>query len=118
MIPHDLILEGGILAREDLVERSSEHGNGPPAAVDCGRMGGCVDPLGEPADDHDAAPGQETGELRGPAEPLGARLAGPHDRDPRPLRQYAGIAGDVEGLRSVLLLHLIERAEKFLGGCI
>ena len=75
--PHDLILEGSVLPREDLVKWSPKHGNGPPAAADCSRMGGSVDPLGKPTDDHDAAPGQETG-------------------DPRPLRQNAGIASDME----------------------
>src|SRR5512147_129101 len=115
MVPHDLILKSGILPREDLVEGGPKDCNRAPAAVDCGHMGGGVDSLGEPAHDHDPTTSQETGELRGPAESLGARLPGAHDRYPGALPQDAGIAGDVEGLWSMLLLHLVHRAEKVLG---
>src|SRR5512132_1297661 len=91
MVPHDLILKSGILPREDLVEGGPKDGNRAPAAVDCGRMGGGVDSLGEPAHYHEPTTGQETGELRGPAESLGARLPGAHDRYPVSLPQDAGI---------------------------
>ena len=114
LVPHDLILKSGILPREDLVE-------GSQGLQSCARRGG-LRPYGRRcrfprrarsrSRSHDQ-PGDRRASR--PCGALGARLPGPHDRYPRSLPQDAGIAGGVEGLWSVLLLHLVQRAEKVLG---
>ena len=114
MLLHDPVLQSRVLLRVDAIQGRAKHGDRMATGVDRRSMSGRVDPFGQTTDDNHASLDEQFGQLACPLNSLWAGLAGADYRHPRPALQQAHVAGDVELLRCVFFLDLVQGAEKLL----